>query len=529
MANQSLPSPHDFQQHDASILLVQHAQLYSHLVPYVIALCAFAISSLYFFRSKTYDDALPAVNSAFRLGPRWFSQLRWAFTSREILSEAHKRFKGGVYRLNRGDADVVVLPPSLIPELNRLPLQMLNAREYLSHSVLGHLNGLNIVLKTSTHLRVLLGRVSPAIPDLTQETAQRIAAAVTRYFPRQNESWKTITPLEDFTRCVTEGIALALFGRPTCDNPVLIYECYQLATDAFTIVMILRLFPPWLQPILLWLLPAQWRLRRSWKTIESIVVPVVKRRQEEGSNSSLQDVDLLSWLVTDGKSVHITDPRMLARLAASVAVGGVYSTANLAISVVCDLVTHPEILEEVRNEIREKHAEVNGHWDLAAFNSLDKLDSVMKETSRLAPGSLLVYSRKVLGDHTLSNGLSLRKGSFISMSGYSRAMDPTMFPNPETYDGLRHYSNLNDHRARPFSSIDGDILTWGAGRSACPGRFIANAILKILLVKLLDEYEFKFVEGKQPRKLVLHEFVLFNPLDKLMVRKRTHSSGINFK
>ena len=36
-------------------------------------------------------------------------------------------------------------------------------------------------------------------------------------------------------------------------------------------------------------------------------------------------------------------------------------------------------------------------------------------------------------------------------------------------------------------------------------------MVKIILVKLLDEYKFKFVSGKRPPNPLLHEFVFFHP------------------
>ncbi|KAI0847853.1 putative cytochrome P450 [Daldinia vernicosa] len=483
---------------------------------------------LYLLQLKTYKEKIPTVNLTFGLEPRWFARIRWGLRSKQILEDAHTKFQGGVYRLVRGDTNLIVLPHSLIPELNRLPPYILNSRDYHSFSVLGHITGLDTVRKTNHHLKVMLGQVGPALPHLNKTIGERVAAAITRCFPQQTDTWTALRPLDRATKCVTEGIVVAVFGRPVCNNPKLNHECYQLATDAFTIVMILRFVPSCLHPFLGWLLPAKWRLRRSWNKIDEMVVSEVKHRQQGGS-ASPKDLDFLSWMATDDKSVEVTDPHMLVKLAATIAVGGIYSMSNTVVGVIDDLVAHPEVLEEVRNEIQEKHNEINGKWDFAAINSLQKLESVIKETTRLAPGSLLVYSRVMKDDHTLSNGVSLRKGQTIAMPAHVKSMDPEVFPSPETYDGLRHYRNLDSQHTRPFISVDGNILTWGAGRSACPGRFIANTVIRIALVKLLDAYEFKFVEGRSLQKLVCHEFVLFNPFSKIMVRKREHSLGIEFE
>ena len=92
-----------------------------------------------------------------------------------------------------------------------------------------------------------------------------------------------------------------------------------------------------------------------------------------------------------------------------------------------DFVANLHFLEEIHVKIRAKHEEVNGKWDAEVYNGLERLESVMKETVRLAPGTYLVYGRVILNDYVLSEGLKLRKGQFICISGYSRATDPDCF------------------------------------------------------------------------------------------------------
>lgn len=276
---------------------------------------------------------------------------------------------------------------------------------------------------------------------------------------------------------------------------------------------------------MVWLIPCKWRLERSWVQLYDFVVPEVQRRK--ANPNAVTENNLISWMIAEAKTPEEADPFMLTRLVGSVIAGGTYSSAAFVSGVIADLVNHPQYLEEIRQEIGETHVRVGGRWDMAAFNKLDKLDSAMKETSRLAPGSLLVYSRVVEEECMLSNGTKLKKNQLITTSGHSTAFDPKIFPNPEKYDALRAFNQgLKRHRAQPFSSVEGEDHRWGAGRWACPGRFIASVVSKVILVKLLDEYEFKFVGGQRPKTSVMHEFVFMDPGTKFMIRKRQMNSGI---
>lgn len=288
----------------------------------------------------------------------------------------------------------------------------------------------------------------------------------------------------------------------------------------FTIVFFLRCVPAFLQPILVWLLPAKWRLARSWATLHRTVQPELERRKNESQEGT--DPNVISWMIQDGKTDLERNPVALGQLVGALTAGGTYSTAGLVAGVMADVTSHPKLLAEIRDEIRAKHQEINGNWDKASLNSLPKLDSVMKETSRLAPSSVVIYSRHMLEDYTLSTGLKLSKGQRITVVPHLQFMNPEVFENPAEFDGLRHMSG------EPFRRVDTTLLTWGAGRWACPGRFLANTMAKSLLIKLFDEYEFKLIEGKPPKKLSAHEFVLFSPFNQLMVRRRETSLGINF-
>ncbi|KAI5925013.1 cytochrome P450 [Camillea tinctor] len=493
---------------------------------------AVVLSFLYLLypNNEGSSQSLPVANRLFSFEPRLFSRIRWAIKSKQILDNAHNKFKGLPYLLDRGDADIVILPSHFLPELNRLSIDMMNSREFHSFTLLGHLTGLDVVRKTSYHVKILLSRISPALPELLRPAAQRISASVERTFPRDTENWASVEPLDLVVRCVSEIVALALYGPPACDDPWLVRFCSEHTKNLFTIVFIMRWVPPFLQPALVWLLPAKWRLDSGWKALEKSIVPLVNRKKEELEvHTRATSPDLISWMVKDGKSTLERDPYMLTRLAGTLTAGGTYSTANFVVGVLSDLVANPHLLEEIREEIREVHEKASGNWDSAAFNNLEKLDSVMKETSRLNPSSWLSYGRVMDNDYTLSNGLTLHKNQVIAIVSHIRSMDPDRFKDPQTFKGLRFYEeDLQHHRAQPFRSLDSEIMTWGSGRWACPGRFFANTVSKIILVKLLNEYDFKFVDGKRPPNAMMHEFVLFYPYNKLLVRRRAQSLNIEF-
>ncbi|KAK8043765.1 hypothetical protein PG994_012603 [Apiospora phragmitis] len=477
---------------------------------------------------------LPVTNRTFRLEPQLITRIRWGFWAKNILHQAHVKYGDKPYVLARGDMKVTILPASMIPELNQLSADVVSTRKFHAQTLLGHITGIDIVRETGFHVKVLLNRLSPALPQQIEPMGRRISTAVARAMPQTPGDTAIIKPLDLFVEFVSEAVALMLYGSPLCDDPEIVRLCHRHTRSSefkvliirtcsrnhsltietvFTIVFLMRFVPSYLQSTVVWLLPWKWSLSRTWKAIQDVVVPEIRRRKCEGLNDE-EPQDAISWMIKDGKTDLEQDPKIQAKLVGALTSGATFSTAGVVSGVIANLSMRPSLLMEIREEVRQVYDHVEGHWTNNALNSLPKLDSVMKETARLTPAAMVLYSRHVEEDLTLSTGLRLHKGQNITTVPMTRSMDPETYRHPDMFEGLRHCGG------QPFRNVDNDVLTWGSGRWACPGRFVANAMAKLVLVKLVLEYDFRLIGNKKLPDVVMHEFTLFNPFTKLEVRRR---------
>ena len=91
---------------------------------------------------------------------------------------------------------------------------------------------------------------------------------------------------------------------------------------------------------------------------------------------------------------------------------------------------------------------------------------------------------------------------------------------------MRNYHNRyanNGANLNKFVAGQTDIssLAFGYGGQACPGRYFADGEIKLLLSRLLVEFDFAFPEGKsRPKHMYADENVFMDPDAKLMMRKR---------
>lgn len=140
-----------------------------------------------------------------------------------------------------------------------------------------------------------------------------------------------------------------------------------------------------------------------------------------------------------------------------------------------DLASYPKYISPLREEI-EAVIMLEG-WEKSAISKMHKLDSFLKESSRLHPlgaGISLSFSplkqvgapRKALETFTFSDGTTVPKGTLLGVPLTAIHYDKKIYPNAHEFDGLRFYNltKLNrDNTKYQWADINLDYLVFGAG------------------------------------------------------------------
>lgn len=131
---------------------------------------------------------------------------------------------------------------------------------------------------------------------------------------------------------------------------------------------------------------------------------------------------------------------------------------------------------------------------------------------------------------TLKDGTQIPKGVRIAWAGPQHAFDPNITPEPDKFDPMRSYRRRhtgNDENINKFmvGQSDPDNMSFGYGNQVCPGRYFAAGEIKLVLMRLLREYEFASPGGKKrPRSIHADENVILDPYAKVMMKRRTPRS-----
>ena len=137
------------------------------------------------------------------------------------------------------------------------------------------------------------------------------------------------------------------------------------------------------------------------------------------------------------------------------------------------------------------------------------------------------FGRIVRKPITLSDGIQLPVGTHLCMASDCITHDADHLDNPIEYDGFRYYkkrldaSQSSNHQ---FTTTDRNNLHFGYGKYACPGRFFASDEIKMVLVHLLLNFEFKYPVGQaRPANISAGEFLFPDPSARVLMRRRANN------
>ncbi|KAL4783408.1 cytochrome P450 [Aspergillus varians] len=366
---------------------------------------------------------------------------------------------------------------------------------------------------TKTKMTITLGKLGSII---SRNTGRALSARL-----GTGEDWRTIHLQQTASSLIAEVAGCLFYGEKIATDERVVRTILRYAMSSAIAAPKLHLWPKVLQPIAHWFLPSCRRVRADLREACEILMPLIqqKRHTEEASDEAAHgsSTDLFQYLEHRSKN----SPRDPAQLAIMLSMAAIHTTSKILTHIVYKICEHPRLIDELRNEIIEV-VEVHG-WTKASMEKLRLMDSVMKETLRLLPLVQVALRRVVCEDVTIKPGLTIPQGSILMVSVVDSMWDPRNFPNPENFDPYR-FLNLADTspywaRVSPFIATSSETLGFGLGKEACPGRFLANLEIKIVLCHLLTKYDIKLLPGPEIHPKLAGFYISLDP-GKILLRKR---------
>ncbi|KAL4894557.1 cytochrome P450 [Aspergillus ambiguus] len=424
----------------------------------------------------------------------------------------------------------VVLPPTYVDQLKMLPDHTLPSSlrefmlpqytfkpfapwklDYVNHVILHDLNK-------------NMAKVFPAI----REEAD---IALSMEFPTSPD-WKEIDISTLTLRLICRISGRAFVGTGLHRNEEWIDIGCNYTKDLFLAALKLRAVPFFLRPLVAALLPDLRRVYRHNDRARALVQPILQQRERDaqGVRGYEKPNDTIQWIHDLIPDVDKKDYAYQGAAQLAITAVSVQSTSKLIVNIILNLIEHAEYVPILREEIETVRSECGADWTLESMSRLEKLDSFMKESLRFEPPLTATFQRRAMKPVKLLDNTILPQGTLMLAPADAIAFDPNFYPDSETFDGLRFYKLRYqpdvDHKAgskvrHQFVATSKTQVQFGLGRHACPGRWFAGHVIKIVVASMLLNYDFKFRDGeKKPKTFLFQTTNMPSPKARILIRRK---------
>ncbi|KAI2912894.1 hypothetical protein CBS147320_10731 [Aspergillus niger] len=371
----------------------------------------------------------------------------------------------------------------------------------------------------------LNNNLATILPDVIEEMRR----AMTRELP-PSPKWQSILAFEKLLRIIGSVSGRVNVGPEISRNAEWLDLYTQYPINFFASISAITQWPRCLRPLVQYTLPQLRRVNTMKARMSEILAPEFEKRRKAKISESNKPNTMLQWVWDDSTENDRTDEHQsMIQILATVPT--TYTVAFAATQALFDLAARPEYIPIIREEFESVCDSCEEkRLTKEAFGKMSKLDSFLKESQRITPLALVSFERKTLENIDLADGTHIPKGSHIAAPSYHIGLDESHFSSPETFDGLR-FHNLQqaefERTGKPstkhqYVTVNESSLHFGYGLQACPGRWFAAIVLKLLLGLMVTEFDVKLMDKGEGRpKSEIDRFFIYPDSTKMVVlRKR---------
>ncbi|GAP85144.1 putative cytochrome P450 [Rosellinia necatrix] len=498
--------------------------------------------------------------------------MRWRYHTgaRELYKEVYENYskKGKtVLAPGLGFHDDIILPPSALRWLQRQPERLVSANASQTEVIqpfygLGHDKFIDdpwagMLVKTA--LNEVLENVCAAMND-------ELGLAVDSRFGTDTKVWRDIDLMPTVRMIVAQAATrFTLGGSPTgrklCHDQNYLKACLDISDALVVSAGLGGASPKLLRPILGRI--GGITARRQIKDLEKYFEPVLRERmrmlEEEAANPGMEMPEdhlqmMLRYALKERQDEVFNVPDMTKRLCVA-NFGSMHQTAIQVVNILLNIIASDTEFDTI-SILRDEATRVAGDsgpsagWDKARVAAMTRADSVARETLRLYSFSLRSVARRIVGDGLVTeDGIALPRGSTVSVIAYWSQTDGDAFADPFKYDPFRFSrareaastavddgqdsggggsggSSSSNRAGLPslsFVSTGAQNLAFSHGKHACPGRFLVDFELKMIIAHVLLNYDVDFppeYEGRRPENRWLADACIPPSDVRIRVRRR---------
>ncbi|KXN84575.1 Ent-kaurene oxidase [Leucoagaricus sp. SymC.cos] len=384
------------------------------------------------------------------------------------------------------------------------------------------------LLEDPYHITTIRGPITRNLVTKFNDINDEVMHSFKEYLKGTDQDWITVTGYETLLHLMCRTSNRFFVGPELCRNPRYQDLSERMAHEIVTAASTIALFPRFLKPAASILLT---RIKGMIDECREFLEPMIAERLQKYERNELNSAkdervnDILSWFIeTSSKEYHRTIQDLIRRVVMT-NVASLHASTMVLAQGIYDLAVHPEYIKEMREEAERI---INEHgWTKSALHKLRKIDSFLKESHRLNSVSHYLMVRETLQDFTLSDGTLLSRGTHVGIASGPINTSEEYFQDADTFKAFRFAEmREGDGEYDPIRyqlvSLNPDSVMFGHGKHACPGRFMAVTMIKLILTHILLEYDIQLENGsmERPPNICSGIMIIPNREAKLMFRRR---------
>lgn len=222
--------------------------------------------------------------------------------------------------------------------------------------------------------------------------------------------------------------------------------------------------------------PSNQKFKKAKKEFDQIVYGIIDKRILEGGNQ--ENPDLLDMLIKSFEEISSpTTKENLRDEVATIFMTGHETTAQTLSWIFYHLAKDPKLLQRVREEGLQTSKEAEN----LTHASSGFLQALIYETLRMYPPVWIMARKSKKEDRLESYHLPANATILINIYGINH--DPKTWKDPEKFDPERFLGSIL--ASHPFQ-----FIPFGAGKRACIGNSLAMIVMKTVIIRLIQKYDF---------------------------------------
>ncbi|RIB09265.1 cytochrome P450 [Gigaspora rosea] len=315
-------------------------------------------------------------------------------------------------------------------------------------------------------------------------------------------------PYETMFDIMAIPVANLLIDDEYCNNEDMLEAVKNVANSMFKLLFvppILSFIHPWLHKQFISI-----PLRLGWspiskpsKVILSRIKPVIEKRlydKKRLGDAWVAPLDILQYLLDDPDITPDLNPdnvnyNRIVSTITGIIFASMPNMSNNTSRALFDLVERNQrYWHELCQEAQEINKKSNGN-ELTSddLHKMMKLDSFIRESLRISGSFIVGVEHNCISKsyYTFINGYQVPNGRKVYLNfTETNHNEGLQGQNPTEFYAYRHLE-----RNSSATKLESNFLTFGGGKHACPGRFLAVNVMKIVLHNIMLRYNIRTETG----------------------------------